>query len=62
MDHMMKRMGMWLAALGLMLAVSGAQAADVELGPGDVIKVRCITIPDLSLETRVSDRARSAIR
>ncbi|SHN38070.1 polysaccharide export outer membrane protein [Duganella sacchari] len=52
---MMKRMGMWLAALGLMLAVSGAQAADVELGPGDVIKVQVYNNPDLSLETRVSE-------
>ncbi|WP_072787317.1 polysaccharide export protein EpsE [Duganella sacchari] len=51
----MKRMGMWLAALGLMLAVSGAQAADVELGPGDVIKVQVYNNPDLSLETRVSE-------
>lgn len=52
---MMKRIGMWLAALALLCTVGGATAADVELGPGDVIKVVVYNNPDLSLETRVSE-------
>lgn len=52
---MMKRIGLWLAALALLCTFGGARAADVELGPGDVIKVVVYNNPDLSLETRVSE-------
>lgn len=45
------------AALALVLAVCGgaALAADVTLGPGDVIKVSVYGSPDLTTETRVSE-------
>jgi polysaccharide export outer membrane protein len=49
------RISFWLAALLLAMWVSGAQAADNLLGPGDIIKVTVFGNPDLSLETRVSE-------
>lgn len=52
---MMKRFGLWLGTLALLFTLGGAQAADVELGPGDLIKVLVYNNPDLSLETRVSE-------
>ncbi|MYM26312.1 polysaccharide export protein EpsE [Duganella sp. FT135W] len=43
------------AALALALCVGQAGAAELLLGPGDVIKIAVYGNPDLTLETRVSD-------
>ncbi len=51
----MKRLAHWMMASLLALMFSGAGAADVLLGPGDVLKVSVYGSPDLSLETRVSE-------
>lgn len=42
-------------ALMLTLSAGAACAADVPLGPGDVVKVSVYGSPDLTLETRVSE-------
>ncbi|TFW16415.1 polysaccharide export protein EpsE [Duganella callida] len=52
----MKRLGLWLAALTLLCGLGSAQAADVQLGAGDLIKVLVYNNPDLSLETRISEQ------
>jgi polysaccharide export outer membrane protein len=44
-----------LSAILLGAAVFGAAAADIVLGPGDVMKISVYGYPDLSLETRVSE-------
>ena len=44
-----------LAALLLTLSAGAACAADVPLGPGDVVKISVYGSPDLTLETRVSE-------
>ena len=63
----MKRFGQWIAAALLACAASmggaapapaaaaAASAAEVPLGPGDVVRVAVYGNPDLSLETRVSE-------
>ncbi len=51
----MKKNLMWLSALIMSAWVVGAAAADVPLGPGDVLKISVHGNPDLSLETRVSE-------
>lgn len=64
----MKRYGQWIAAALLACAASmawgaapapaaaaAANAAEVPLGPGDVVRVAVYGSPDLSLETRVSE-------
>ncbi len=51
----MKKNLMWLSALIMSAWVVGAGAADVPLGPGDVLKISVHGHPDLSLETRVSE-------
>ena len=52
----MKRLLPAVLALLFMLATgSAARAADLPLGPGDVIKVSVYGSPDLALETRVSE-------
>ncbi len=52
----MKRLFHAILALLFMLATAtGARAADLPLGPGDVIKVSVYGSPDLALETRVSE-------
>jgi len=51
----MKQVLIWMLAL-LLTALSGSVAAeDVQLGPGDVLKISVYGNPDLSLETRVSE-------
>ncbi len=50
----MKKIALWLMALMMAFNVNTAVAADILLGPGDVIKVSVFGNPDLSLETRVS--------
>lgn len=52
---MMKRFLLWLATALMACTFGGALAADVELGPGDVIKVSVYGNPDLGLETRISE-------
>lgn len=51
----MKRLIFWLTACLLALTVSGAGAAEVLLGSGDVLKIAVYGSPDLGLETRVSE-------
>jgi polysaccharide export outer membrane protein len=56
----MKRLVRWLAAWVLavsasLAAVATAGAAELPLGPGDVVRVSVYGNPDLSLETRVSE-------
>lgn len=50
----MKKNLMWLSALIMSAWVAGA-AADVPLGPGDVVRISVYEHPDLSLETRVNE-------
>lgn len=51
----MKRFVMWCMALLLAIGAGAASAADVQLGPGDVLKISVYGNPDLGLETRVSE-------
>lgn len=51
----MKRFVKWMMAAALVLTVGIAGAAEVLLGPGDVVKLSVYGSPDLSLETRVSE-------
>ena len=51
----MKRVVIWIAGLALMLGIGIASAAEVLLGPGDVVKLSVYGSPDLSIETRVSE-------
>jgi polysaccharide export outer membrane protein len=51
----MKRFAHWWMAAMLVVAMDGALAADVLLGPGDVLRVSVYGSPDLALETRVSE-------
>lgn len=51
----MKRFAKWVMGAALMLGVGVAGAADVLLGPGDVVKTSVYGSPDLSIETRVSE-------
>lgn len=46
---------MWCMALLLTLSAGFVGAADVLLGPGDVLKISVYGSPDLALETRVSE-------
>jgi polysaccharide export outer membrane protein len=50
----------WIAVMALLLStwISNVLAADVPLGPGDVLKISVYDHPDLSLETRVSEAGR----
>jgi len=45
----------WLIAASLALAGGAAHAAEVLLGPGDVVKASVYGSPDLAVETRVSE-------
>src|SRR5262245_61691162 len=47
-----------LPVLGFLLSMlaGSASAADVQLGPGDMLKVSVYGSPDLTLETRLSER------
>ncbi|WP_026354294.1 polysaccharide export protein EpsE [Massilia niastensis] len=51
----MKRFVKWMMAAALVLTAGLAGAAEVLLGPGDVVKLSVYGSPDLSIETRVSD-------
>ncbi|QOY95790.1 polysaccharide export protein EpsE [Massilia sp. UMI-21] len=51
----MKRFVKWMMAAALVLSMGVAGAAEVLLGPGDVVKLSVYGSPDLSLETRVSE-------
>lgn len=51
----MKRLVMWMMGALLALAAGVGQAADLNLGPGDVLKVSVYGSPDLGVETRVSE-------
>lgn len=54
----MKRVLMWMAGLLLALGAGMVQAADITLGPGDVIKASVFGNPDMGVETRVSEAGR----
>jgi polysaccharide export outer membrane protein len=51
----MKRLVFWMMAAVLAFSVQAAGAAEVLLGPGDVVKLAVYGSPDLSVETRVSE-------
>ncbi|MFL6675988.1 MAG: polysaccharide export protein EpsE [Massilia sp.] len=51
----MKRFVLWMMAAALAMSVQVAGAAEVLLGPGDVVKLSVYGSPDLSVETRVSE-------
>ncbi len=51
----MKRLAMWVIATTLSVVMGVVGAAEVNLGPGDVLKVSVYGNPDLGLETRVSE-------
>jgi polysaccharide export outer membrane protein len=51
----MKRLVHWMVAAALALAAGSLYAAEVLLGPGDVVKMSVYGSPDLSVETRVSE-------
>lgn len=51
----MKRFVKWMMATALVLSMGVAAAAELLLGPGDVVKLSVYGSPDLSLETRVSE-------
>jgi len=46
---------LWMMALWAALTLGSAQAEDLTLGPGDVIKISVYGNPDLGLETRIGD-------
>ncbi|SEN48413.1 polysaccharide export outer membrane protein [Duganella sp. CF517] len=50
----MKRLVFWMMASLLALTLGTAGAAELLLGPGDVVKVSVYNNPDLTTETRVS--------
>jgi polysaccharide export outer membrane protein len=52
---MMKRLVMWMMGAVLALGFGVAGAAEILLGPGDVVRLSVYGSPDLSVETRVSD-------
>jgi polysaccharide export outer membrane protein len=51
----MKRLVHWMIAATLALAAGFTTAAEVVLGPGDVVKATVYGSPDLAIETRVSE-------
>lgn len=51
----MKRLLMWMVAMAFVLGAGFAQAADLTLGAGDVIKASVFGNPDMATETRVSE-------
>ena len=51
----MKPLAHWMAAAVLALGAGVASAAEVLLGPGDVVRLSVYGSPDLSIETRVSE-------
>ena len=55
MNRLVRAVTVLMLTLGLTLTAGAACAADVPLGPGDVLKVSVYGSPDLTLETRVSE-------
>ncbi len=51
----MKRFAHWMIAAALALGAGLAGAAEVLLGPGDVVRASVYGSPDLAVETRVSE-------
>jgi polysaccharide export outer membrane protein len=51
----MKRQLLWILAALTMFLSGGANAAEIPLGAGDVVKISVFGNPDLAVETRVSD-------
>lgn len=51
----MKRLALWILTALMLCGVGMAGAADVLLGPGDVVRISVYGSPDLALETRVSE-------
>lgn len=51
----MKRFVHWMLAAALAMTMGVAGAAEVLLGPGDVVKMSVYGSPDLAIETRVSE-------
>lgn len=51
----MKRLVLWMVAAVLATTAHAAGAAEILLGPGDVVKLSVYGSPDLSVETRVSE-------
>jgi polysaccharide export outer membrane protein len=51
----MKRLVHWMVAATLALTAGFSFAAEVLLGPGDVVKMSVYGSPDMSVETRVSE-------
>jgi polysaccharide export outer membrane protein len=51
----MKRFLQWMIAAMLVCAAGLAGAADIVLGPGDVVRASVYGSPDLAIETRVSE-------
>lgn len=51
----MLRLRYWIMTATLLLTVGVAGAADVLLGPGDVVRIAVYGSPDMAVETRVSE-------
>lgn len=51
----MKRCTQWIVGIVFMLGAGLAGAAEVPLGPGDVVRLSVYGSPDLAVETRVSE-------
>jgi len=51
----MKRLVQWMIAVLLALGAGMAGAAEVRLGPGDIVKASVYGSPDLAIETRVAE-------
>jgi polysaccharide export outer membrane protein len=51
----MNQLTKWMMAVAMVCAAGVAQAGDILLGPGDVVKSSVYGSPDLSVETRVSE-------
>jgi len=51
----MKRLVLWMMASLLALAINGAAAGELLLGPSDGLKISVYNNPDLLIETKISD-------
>ena len=51
----MKRLVLWMMASLLALAINGAVAGELVLGPSDALKISVYNNPDLAIETKISD-------
>ncbi len=57
----MKRLLVWMIWAVLAMGAGRAAAAEVLLGPGDVVRLSVYGSPDLSVETRVSESGRITV-